>query len=184
MPPISADYGAYDPNVSRVGLLTSDAINAIRDSNKTYSMDPLMIAGAVSAAAAILDSPGARSAIGDAAVTAAVTIGAAGAAAGRAVSGTARGVGVLGAAAAGGLLGGGVALGGLISGGGSFDAGLATTHGAAITNFLGRWLPRIHYAIMATNEILATAGPAAKQRGGSNRRLPRREDDVRPDCRR
>ena len=167
VPPISADYGAYDPNVSQVGLLTFDAINAIRDSNKTYSMDPLMIAGAVSAAQAILASPGARSAIGDAAVTAAVTIGAAGAAAGRAVSDTARGVGVLGAAAAGGLLGGGAALGGLISGGGSFDAGLAATHGAKVVDVLGRWLPRIHYALMATNEILATAGPAAIAAGAA-----------------
>ena len=180
MPPISADYGAYDPNVSQVGLLTFDAINAIRDSNKTYSMDPLMIAGAVSAAAAILASPGARSAIGDAAVTAAVTIGAAGAAAGRAVSDTARGVGVLGAAAAGDLLGGGAALGGLISGGGSFDAGLAATHGAAVTDFLGRWLPRLHYALMATNEILATAGPRCyRSRGSCRRRAGRRADGIR-----
>src|SRR5208283_2741838 len=64
----------------------------------------------------------------------------------------------------GGGGGGGGFLGGLlggIAGGGNFGGGLVSKSGDAVTGFLGTWLPRIHYALMATNEILATVGPAS-----------------------
>ena len=57
----------------------------------------------------------------------------------------------------GGFLGGAA---GAIAGGGNFGRGGSAAAGDLVTGFLGTWVPRIHYAMMATNEILSTVGPA------------------------
>ena len=65
----------------------------------------------------------------------------------------------LSAAAAGRIIGGG---GG---GGGGFGpfglSGSAGSQADSVIAFAKTWLPRLHWAMMATNEVLATVGPAA-----------------------
>jgi len=62
--------------------------------------------------------------------------------------------GLLGAIG-GGIGGIGGAIGGAMSGGPS-----AFEHSAAIVNFVKSWYPAAHWAMMLTNELLATVGPA------------------------
>ena len=45
-------------------------------------------------------------------------------------------------------------------GGGGFGVGRAAQDWQAVSGFIGTWYPRIHYAMMATNEVLATVVPA------------------------
>ena len=64
-----------------------------------------------------------------------------------------------GAGPGGGGPGGGGPGGG--GGGGFFMSGAAATQWGSAASAISTWYPRIHYAMMATNEILATVGPAA-----------------------
>lgn len=81
-------------------------------------------------------------------------------------SGGGGGGGLLGGIA-GGLIGGGSGGGGGL--GGFFSSGFGDLFGNggkadqqwdSVAKFLTTWYPRFHWAMMATNEILATAGPA------------------------
>ena len=66
--------------------------------------------------------------------------------------------------AGGGFLGGGGGGGGIGGGGGGgggFGVGRALTDFRAVASWVRNVYPFVHYAMMATNEILATAGPAA-----------------------
>ena len=165
-PEVTGGYGAYDPGAT-VGRATSNAINAIRDSNKTYSMDPLLIAGMASAAGAILSSPGMRSSIGDATVTAVTAVAAAGAAAAGAARTAGGGMAALGGYAAGAGADALISAAAAISRGGAYDMGRSAQTGAAVTGFLGRWAPVAHYVMMGVNEILSTVGPAAVAAGAA-----------------
>ena len=69
------------------------------------------------------------------------------------------GAGPLLGAAAGGAAGGGGAGGGFL--GGLIGSGAADRQWSTVASAIATWYPRIHYALMATNELLATAGPAA-----------------------
>ena len=62
----------------------------------------------------------------------------------------------------GGLLGG--VLGG---GGGGFGLGSSAAIGAKVNSWIGTWYPRFHWAMMLTNEVLATVGPAAVAAGAA-----------------
>jgi hypothetical protein len=70
------------------------------------------------------------------------------------------GVGGAGGAAAAMFGGGG-------GGGSGFGLGTSGVQSAAMLSWLGTWYPRFHYAMMATNEILATVGPAAIAAGNA-----------------
>lgn len=51
------------------------------------------------------------------------------------------------------------------SGAGSFDMGRAATDSLAVGNFIKRWYPVAHWAMMLSNELLATVGPATVAAG-------------------
>jgi hypothetical protein len=68
----------------------------------------------------------------------------------------------MGAAFGGG--GGGGAAGSLLTG---FDYGTAARQSAAMLGFIATWYPRFHYVMMATNEVLATLGPATIAAGNA-----------------
>jgi hypothetical protein len=161
-------------------LVTARNLGLVRDTAKEATSALTGTAAALAAAQAAGGGSGAgpsTTAILGPALAAAVAQSAAARAAGSGGSGgggTTRGGGggFLGGAAGGALGGGGAGGGG--SGGGFLGGflggalgGLNIPHSTATSQWrtaaaaIATWYPRIHWAMMLTNEVLATAGPAA-----------------------
>ena len=75
------------------------------------------------------------------------------------------GGGTFGGGGGGGFSGGSGGGGG--GGGGFFLSGSAGRQADSVIAFARTWLPRLHWAMMATNEVLATVGPAAVAAGAA-----------------